>query len=277
MRRFHRPAGGGAAGAAEAAAGARARRHGARRRPAGGAAGGGSPLAPFWGLAVVENRHGREARVVWAAEGLLGRAAGLDQAQWRRCWTQRVCLGSDYRVLFLIHATARGRPVGDERPITSPPRCRALLLVCKLLQEAKAIGDEFLQLEKYVNLNYMGERGASVMWVSAAGCPGPGPRRVWCSSTCLPPHPTQKGPLLRGGAVPPPAGSARPQQGGRGAAAPILRALRMLSHGAASTAQPSRQPRRVGGRPGTAARALLRASPRAPPCRVRAPQASTRS
>ena len=24
------------------------------------------------------------------------------------------------------------------------------------LQEAKAIGDEFLQLEKYVNLNYMG-------------------------------------------------------------------------------------------------------------------------
>jgi hypothetical protein len=27
---------------------------------------------------------------------------------------------------------------------------------CCLLQEAKSIGDEFLQLEKYVNLNYMG-------------------------------------------------------------------------------------------------------------------------
>jgi hypothetical protein len=31
-----------------------------------------------------------------------------------------------------------------------------LLVRPRLLQEAKAIGDEFLQLEKYVNLNYMG-------------------------------------------------------------------------------------------------------------------------
>jgi len=51
------------------------------------------------------------------------------------------------------------------------------LLCCP--QEAKAIGDEFLQLEKYVNLNYMGfhKVGWSTLAVLrvclrvAAGCP----------------------------------------------------------------------------------------------------------
>ena len=190
VRRFHRPAGGGAAGAAEAAAGARARRHGARRRPAGGAAGGGSPLAPFWGLAVVENRHGREARVVWAAEGLLGRAAGLDQASGGAAGRS----GSVWEVItvcsFLFTRLQEAGPSATSVRLPRPPRCRALLLVCKLLQEAKAIGDEFLQLEKYVNLNYMGERGASVMWVSAAGCPGPGPAGCGAAArACLPTPP----------------------------------------------------------------------------------------
>ena len=43
------------------------------------------------------------------------------------------------------------------------------------LQEAKAIGDEFLQLEKYVNLNYMGfhkvrcYRCRSVGWFELLG------------------------------------------------------------------------------------------------------------
>jgi hypothetical protein len=37
-----------------------------------------------------------------------------------------------------------------------PPTLPACLPALWLVQEAKSIGDEFLQLEKYVNLNYMG-------------------------------------------------------------------------------------------------------------------------
>ena len=46
-----------------------------------------------------------------------------------------------------------------------------------LVQEAKSIGDEFLQLEKYVNLNYMGFHKILVSWDSTrywwAGWGGP--------------------------------------------------------------------------------------------------------
>ncbi len=57
-------------------------------------------------------------------------------------------------VLFAMH--------WETEPASSQPGSRqhCSLMCCTwapdFLQEAKAIGDEFLQLEKYVNLNYMG-------------------------------------------------------------------------------------------------------------------------
>ena len=45
------------------------------------------------------------------------------------------------------------------------PDLAASHMHCLPTQEAKAIGDEFLQLEKYVNLNYMGfHKARSAAW-----------------------------------------------------------------------------------------------------------------
>ena len=86
--------------------------------------------------------------------------AGLGVASARCCW-RGAAAG---RAVRLVQAArqAKGQPVGLLGCNTPAPPTHPLLV-----QEAKAIGDEFLQLEKYVNLNYMGFH--KVGWVIFIG------------------------------------------------------------------------------------------------------------
>ena len=64
-----------------------------------------------------------------------------------------------------------------------PPLERCGCVVDPNKQEAKKIGDEFLALEKYVNLNYMGERRTKftfsrVAWYRATAYRVPGSREA---------------------------------------------------------------------------------------------------
>lgn len=103
-----------------------------------------------WGWGVCAGGESRERKNTaggacgWVAAAGTG---GFYFCMWGRAWV-RTCVGA--------RASA---PITHEPPC-SPSNARFALLChalpCFALQEAKSIGDEFLQLEKYVNLNYMG-------------------------------------------------------------------------------------------------------------------------